>query len=81
MQRPEVVSPVIAQNDPSGHAAHEVDPIESWYVPARQLEQLVEADVDVYEPEKQLEQTLADETEYEPAAQAPVTALRPVVAQ
>jgi len=32
-------------------------------------------------PDKQLEHTVADATEYEPVAHAPVTAVRPVVAQ
>ncbi len=45
------------------------------------MEQLVEDADDEYVPVEQLEQTVADATEYDPAAQAPVTAVKPVVAQ
>jgi len=45
------------------------------------LEQLIDDAADEYDPDKQLEQTLEDVEEYKPAAQAPVTAVRPVVAQ
>ena len=60
---------------------HVVDPVEAWYEPARQFEQLVEDADDEYVPDKQLEQTVEDATEYKPAEQAPVTAVSPVVAQ
>ncbi len=40
-----------------------------------------EAPLSEYVPATQLEQIDADAIEYEPAAQAPVTAVRPVVAQ
>ena len=43
--------------------------------------QLVEDADDEYVPDKQLEQAVEEATEYVPAAQAPVTAVRPVVAQ
>ena len=43
--------------------------------------QLVDDADDEYFPDKQLEQTLAEAIEYDPAAQTPVTAVRPVVAQ
>ena len=60
---------------------HPVAPDVAMKVPARQLEQDVEdADVE-YVPGKQLEQTVAEATEYDPAAQDPVTAVKPVVAQ
>ena len=45
------------------------------------MEQLVEGADDEYVPAEQLEQTDADATENDPAAQAPVTAVKPVVAQ
>jgi len=45
------------------------------------LEQLVEDADDEYFPDEQLEQTVAEASEYDPAAHAPVTAVRPVVAQ
>ena len=49
--------------------------------PARQLEQLVEDADDAYVPDEQLEQMVEDATENKPAAQIPVTADKPVVAQ
>ena len=45
------------------------------------MEQLLEDEDEEYDPCKQLEQTDADATELKPAAQAPVAAVRPVVAQ
>ena len=72
---------MVAQYDPSGHVLHALDPVEAWYAPARQLEQLVEDADDEYLPVEQLEQTVEEETENEPAAQAPVTMERPAVAQ
>ena len=51
------------------------------YVPERQFEQLVEDDDDENVPDKQLEHMVDEATENEPAAQTPVTAVRPVVAQ
>ena len=47
----------------------------------RQLEQPVEDEEEEYAPDKQLTQTVEEATEYNPAAQIPVTALRPVDAQ
>ena len=41
----------------------------------------MEEDTDEYEPDKQLEQTVDDAIEYEPAAHAPVITVKPVVAQ
>jgi len=75
------VRPVVAQYDPPGHCVHVEDPVEAWYAPARQLEQLVEDDDDENVPDKQLEQTLDEAIEYDPAAQDPVTSDRPEVAQ
>ena len=43
--------------------------------------QLVEDIDDENCPDEQLEQTVEDATEYEPASQTPVTAVRPAVAQ
>ncbi len=61
---------------------HALDPVLAVYVPARQLEQLVENDAeDAYFPYEQLEQAVDKATEYEPDAHAPVTAERPAVAQ
>jgi len=51
------------------------------YVPAMQLSQLDEPAVPWKVPAPQPEQTVADDTEYLPAAHAPVTAVSPVVAQ
>ena len=45
------------------------------------MEQLVEDADDEYVPVEQLEQTVADATENDPAAQDPVTAVKPVEAQ
>ena len=42
---------------------------------------MVEDADEEYLPDEQLEHTVADATEYEPAAHAPDTAVRPVVAQ
>ena len=75
------VSPVVAQYEPAVHAEQAVDPVVDINVPARQFEQLVEEADDEYVPDKQLEHIEEEATEYEPAAQAPVTAVRPVVAQ
>jgi hypothetical protein len=50
-------------------------------VPATQFVQPVADEEDEYVPATQFEQIDADATEYDPAAQAPVTAVRPVVAQ
>ncbi len=47
----------------------------------RQFKQLVEDAEDINIPDEQLEQTLDAAIEYEPDAQAPITAVRPVVAQ
>jgi len=71
----------VAQYDPAGHAVHAVAPVAAIYVPARQFEQLDEDTEVEYDPDKQLEQTEDEATEYEPAAQTPDTAVRPVVAQ
>ena len=60
---------------------HAVAPVAAMKVPARQFEQLVEDADDEYVPDKQFEHTDDEATEYEPAAQAPVSAVRPVVAQ
>jgi hypothetical protein len=49
--------------------------------PARQVEQLVVETDEEYVPDKQFEQTVADATEYKPAAQTPVTTVRPAGAQ
>ena len=43
--------------------------------------QLVEDAEEEYDPDEQLEHTVDEATEYEPAAQAPETIVRPVVAQ
>jgi hypothetical protein len=43
--------------------------------------QAVDDEEDVYLPDEQLEHTVAEATEYKPAAQAPVTAVKPVVEQ
>ena len=43
--------------------------------------QLLKDGEDEYVPDKQLEQTVAEELEYDPAAHAPVTAVKPVMAQ
>jgi len=50
-------------------------------VPTRQVEQLVVDAADEYVPVRQLEHTVAEAAEYFPAAQLPVTAVKPVVAQ
>ena len=55
---------------------HPVAPDEAMKDPARQLEQDVDDADDEYVPDKQLEQTLEDATEYDPAAHSPVTAIR-----
>jgi len=75
------VIPVVAQYEPAVHAEHDVDPVDGINVPARQFEQLVEEADDEYVPDKQLEHIEEEATEYQPAAQAPVTAVSPVVAQ
>jgi len=51
------------------------------YIPATQFSQLDEPAVPWKVPVPQLEQIVADDTEYLPAAQTPVTAVRPEVAQ
>ena len=51
------------------------------YLPAAQFSQLDKPAVPWKVPAAQLEQTVADDTEYLPAAHAPVTAVSPVVAQ
>ena len=63
------------------HDVHAVKPVEPWKKPAEQLVQVVAEAVPEYMPAKQFEQTVADDTEYLPAAHAPVTAVSPVVAQ
>jgi len=73
--------PVVAQNDPPGHAVHAVAPSTATKVPTRQLEQPMEAEDDENFPDKQLEHALEEAVEYELAGQVPVTALRPDVAQ
>ena len=75
------VRPIVAQYEPAVHAVHAVAPVETIKLPARQFEQLDEDAEFAYVPDKHLEQTLAEATEYDPAAQAPVTAVRPAVAQ
>ena len=75
------VRAVVAQNDPPGHAVHAVAPSTATKVPTRQLEQPMEAEDDENFPDKQLEHALEEAVEYELAAQAPDTALRPDVAQ
>jgi len=71
----------VAQYDPALQEVHAVAPVTDIYVPARQLEQLDDDAKVEYDPDKQLEQTVDEAIEYEPAAQTPVTAVRPVVAQ
>ena len=50
-------------------------------MPARHGEQLVEDTDDEYVPDKQIEQTDEESSEYKPAAHTPVTTVRLVVAQ
>ena len=75
------VRPEVAQNAPAGLAVHAVEPVDAIYVPARQLEQLDEDAEVEYDPDKHLEHTVDEAIEYDPAAHAPDTAVRPVVAQ
>ena len=75
------VRPVVAQYEPALHAKQAVAPVDAIKVPARQLKQLDEDAEGENVPDKQLEQSVEETTENEPAAQAPVTAVRPAVAQ
>ena len=63
------------------HAEQEVAPVSDMKYPKRQFEQLEDDADEENDPLKQLEQKDAEATENEPAAQAPDTAVRPVVAQ
>ena len=57
-----------------------VAPIEGWKYPGAQPGQDPKPDPDI-DPARHGEQDVADADEYWPAAQAPVTASRPAVAQ
>ena len=66
---------------PIAHSVQLDKPIVEAYVPEAHGEQLVAPALDAYVPSRQYEQTVADTLEYFPAAQIPVTADNPVVAQ
>jgi len=75
------VDPVEARKDPERQLEQLVEDAEGEYVPAKQFEQVVDDAEDANFPDEQLEQTVDEVAEYEPAAHAPVNAVRPVVAQ
>jgi len=60
---------------------HEVNEDDAAYEPESQLEQLDDDDAEEYLPTKHEEQTVAEEAEYFPELQLPVTADNPVEAQ
>ena len=71
---------MVAQYDPPRHAAHDVDPIDPIYVPARQLEQTEDDSIE-NEPAVQTPVTAVKPVvaQYDPPGQA-VHALDPVEA-
>ena len=73
--------PAEAQDDPAVQALHALIPADAAKEPAKQLVQLDEDAMEEKVPTKQDEQTCAEAAEYFPAAQLPVTADSPVVAQ
>ncbi len=81
-QRPvTAVSPVVEQYEPALQSLHADKPEVAANEPVEQLEQVVDELEAEYFPTRHDEQTVADAAEYFPAAQAPVTAESPVVAQ
>jgi len=70
----------VAQYEPAGHGVQILDAA-SEKDPVRQLEQLEVPVLDEYLPEMHDEQTVAEDAEYLPASQVPVTADNPIVAQ
>jgi len=62
-------------------AVHALKPADAANVPVEQLEQVIEDAESEYLPTKHEEQTVAEEAEYFPELQLPVTADNPVEAQ